>query len=209
MPIFGSDEVADVTGAGDTVIATFGLALAAGRVVLRSGAARQLRRRPRRHEARHGDGLGAGAVRRRDQRSRHDARDLVAGRAAAGTAVARLSSRQSAVGSRRGSSLRTHGSLRISSWSTRSRAIARRGGPSRSPTAASICCTSATCATCRRAAAEADRLIVAVNDDRSVAGAERARAVRSCRPPSAPSSSPRFAASTTSSSSATRTSSGC
>ena len=28
--IFGSDEVADVTGAGDTVIATFGLALAAG-----------------------------------------------------------------------------------------------------------------------------------------------------------------------------------
>jgi len=30
LPIFGSDEVADVTGAGDTVIATFALALAAG-----------------------------------------------------------------------------------------------------------------------------------------------------------------------------------
>ena len=30
VPIFGSDEVADVTGAGDTVIATFALALAAG-----------------------------------------------------------------------------------------------------------------------------------------------------------------------------------
>ena len=30
IPIYGSDEVADVTGAGDTVIATFGLALAAG-----------------------------------------------------------------------------------------------------------------------------------------------------------------------------------
>lgn len=30
IPIFGRDEVADVTGAGDTVIATFGLALAAG-----------------------------------------------------------------------------------------------------------------------------------------------------------------------------------
>ncbi len=30
VPIFGSDEVADVTGAGDTVLATFGLALAAG-----------------------------------------------------------------------------------------------------------------------------------------------------------------------------------
>lgn len=30
IPIFGTDEIADVTGAGDTVIATFGLALAAG-----------------------------------------------------------------------------------------------------------------------------------------------------------------------------------
>jgi D-glycero-beta-D-manno-heptose-7-phosphate kinase len=30
LPIFGSDQVADVTGAGDTVIATFTLALAAG-----------------------------------------------------------------------------------------------------------------------------------------------------------------------------------
>jgi rfaE bifunctional protein kinase chain/domain len=30
IPIFGSDEISDVTGAGDTVIATFGLAQAAG-----------------------------------------------------------------------------------------------------------------------------------------------------------------------------------
>ena len=30
LPIFGTDQVTDVTGAGDTVIATFGLALAAG-----------------------------------------------------------------------------------------------------------------------------------------------------------------------------------
>jgi bifunctional ADP-heptose synthase (sugar kinase/adenylyltransferase) len=30
LPIFGSDQVADVTGAGDTVIAAFTLALAAG-----------------------------------------------------------------------------------------------------------------------------------------------------------------------------------
>ncbi len=30
VPIFGSDEIADVTGAGDTVIATMTLALAAG-----------------------------------------------------------------------------------------------------------------------------------------------------------------------------------
>ena len=30
IPIHGSDEVADVTGAGDTVIATFALAVSAG-----------------------------------------------------------------------------------------------------------------------------------------------------------------------------------
>ena len=30
VPIYGTDQVADVTGAGDTVIATFTLALAAG-----------------------------------------------------------------------------------------------------------------------------------------------------------------------------------
>ena len=30
IPIFGSDEVTDVTGAGDTVIAAFALALSAG-----------------------------------------------------------------------------------------------------------------------------------------------------------------------------------
>jgi bifunctional ADP-heptose synthase (sugar kinase/adenylyltransferase) len=30
IPIVGSDQIADVTGAGDTVIATFGLALASG-----------------------------------------------------------------------------------------------------------------------------------------------------------------------------------
>ena len=30
IPIYGSDEIADVTGAGDTVTATYSLALAAG-----------------------------------------------------------------------------------------------------------------------------------------------------------------------------------
>jgi bifunctional ADP-heptose synthase (sugar kinase/adenylyltransferase) len=30
IPIFGTDEIADVTGAGDTVIGTFTLALASG-----------------------------------------------------------------------------------------------------------------------------------------------------------------------------------
>ncbi len=34
IPVFGADEVADVTGAGDTVIATFTLALAAGATAL-------------------------------------------------------------------------------------------------------------------------------------------------------------------------------
>ena len=36
IPIFGSDEIADVTGAGDTVIATLTLALVGGRQLLRA-----------------------------------------------------------------------------------------------------------------------------------------------------------------------------
>ena len=39
IPIHGTDEVADVTGAGDTVIATFTLALAAGADAFRGRAA--------------------------------------------------------------------------------------------------------------------------------------------------------------------------
>ena len=66
VPIFGSDEVADVTGAGDTVIATFARARRR-RIVLRGGAPRQLRRRAGGDEARHGHRVGAGA-RRRDRR---------------------------------------------------------------------------------------------------------------------------------------------
>ena len=54
----------------------------------------------------------------------------------------------------------------------RARAVAR----SRLPTAASTCCTSATSATSRRPAQEADLLIVAINDDASVQGAEGRRA---------------------------------
>ena len=63
IPIFGSDEIADVTGAGDTVIATMTLALAAGAIVRRGRAAGQLRRRPGRDEARHGDRVGRRAAR--------------------------------------------------------------------------------------------------------------------------------------------------
>ena len=58
LPIHGSDEIADVTGAGDTVIATVTLALAAGRLPRRRGAAGQLRRRHGGDEARHGHGVG-------------------------------------------------------------------------------------------------------------------------------------------------------
>jgi bifunctional ADP-heptose synthase (sugar kinase/adenylyltransferase) len=36
IPIYGTDQVADVTGAGDTVIATFTLALAAGATPLQA-----------------------------------------------------------------------------------------------------------------------------------------------------------------------------
>ena len=56
IPIVGSDQIADVTGAGDTVIATMTLALQRRRAVRGRRAPRQLRRRHRRHEARHRDG---------------------------------------------------------------------------------------------------------------------------------------------------------
>jgi bifunctional ADP-heptose synthase (sugar kinase/adenylyltransferase) len=36
IPVHGTDQVADVTGAGDTVLATFGLALSAGASPLES-----------------------------------------------------------------------------------------------------------------------------------------------------------------------------
>ena len=85
IPIFGSDEVADVTGAGDTVIATFGLALAAGasfyeaaRLANYAGGLVVMKRGTATVSARE----LADAV---DERSRHVARDLVAGRAGAGT----------------------------------------------------------------------------------------------------------------------------
>ena len=62
VPIFGSDEIADVTGAGDTVISTFTLALASRRAAAGGGPALELRRRGGGHEAgdRHGPPGGAG-----------------------------------------------------------------------------------------------------------------------------------------------------
>ena len=52
IPIYGSDQIADVTGAGDTVMATLTLALAAG-AFDRGRPAGQLRRRAGGDEARH------------------------------------------------------------------------------------------------------------------------------------------------------------
>ena len=65
IPIFGSDQIADVTGAGDTVMATLTLALAAGASIGGRGSAGQRRRRPGRDEARHrhGERRRAGAAR--------------------------------------------------------------------------------------------------------------------------------------------------
>jgi len=52
IPIHGSNQVVDVTGAGDTVIATFTAALAAGAAAASGRPVGQLCRRHRRHEAR-------------------------------------------------------------------------------------------------------------------------------------------------------------
>jgi sugar/nucleoside kinase (ribokinase family) len=62
IPIFGSDEVADVTGAGDTVIAAFTLRWPRGQHG-RSGATGQLRGRDRGDEAGHGYGFAGGTAR--------------------------------------------------------------------------------------------------------------------------------------------------
>ena len=64
IPIFGSDQIADVTGAGDTVMATMTLALAAGGIVRGGGAAGELRRRPGGDEARHRHRVGRRAAAR-------------------------------------------------------------------------------------------------------------------------------------------------
>ena len=58
ISIFGTDQVVDVTGAGDTVIATFVAALAAGADTADRRAAGQLRRRHRGDEARHRHRVG-------------------------------------------------------------------------------------------------------------------------------------------------------
>ena len=82
--------MADVTGAGDTVIATFGLALAAGasfyeaaRLANYAGGLVVMKRGTATVSA-------AGAGRRGRQRSRHRAGELVAGRTGAGADGSRI-----------------------------------------------------------------------------------------------------------------------
>ena len=165
IPIFGSDEIADVTGAGDTVIATLTLALAAGATF--DEAARL---------ANYAGGLvvmkrGTATVSADELRAARSWRRHV-------TEQACLSRERR---SRR-----------------RSRPIARAG---RTIAFANGCFDLLHVGHVRylqAAAAEADRLVVAINDDASVRR-RKGRAGRFCRPPIAPSSSRRCAASTTSS----------
>ena len=143
VPIFGSDEVADVTGAGDTVIATFALALAAGAsfyeaarlanyagglVVMKRGTATVIaaRARPTPWPSDHDTTLEPWS-----QEGPPQGETLTSGLGRLGVMGSRASSRRSEL------------------VEAASPATARRGGRSRSPTAASICCTSGTCATCR------------------------------------------------------------
>ena len=67
IPIFGSDEVTDVTGRRRHGHCDRRPGARRGSVLLRGGAAGQLCRRAGRDEARDGDGFGTGNVRRRDE----------------------------------------------------------------------------------------------------------------------------------------------
>ena len=143
IPIHGTDQVADVTGAGDTVIATFTLALAAGATPA---------------EAARLANYAGGIVVMKRATATVSADELVRGRAR----------RRSARGRSAGEAPRRARSARSTRCAS---AWPRRGAPGRrwrSPTAASTCSTWATSATCEGARAEADVLVVGVNGDASV-----------------------------------------
>ena len=194
VPIFGSDEVADVTGAGDTVIATFGLALAAGasfyeaaRLANYAGGLVVMKRGTATVSARE----LADAV---DQRSRH-----------ARSRTGRRKGRRRGGAELRESEVDRMVSDRSGSWSRRSRAIARPGARI---AFANGCFDLLHVGHVRylQARGGGGRSADRRGQRRSIGGgAERAPAGRSCRRPIAPSWSPRCAASTTSSSSATPT----
>ena len=123
IPIVGSDEVADVTGAGDTVIATVTLALASGASYFEAA-----------HLANIAGGLvvmkrGTATVSGDELRAAHRGRTRKADPRLEGRLMARVLSQSELIEA--------------------IAPIARPAGPSRSPTAASICSTSATSATCR------------------------------------------------------------
>ena len=139
VPIFGSDEVADVTGAGDTVIATFGLALAAGasfyeaaRLANYAGGLVVMKRGTATVSAQE---LSDAVTSDHDTTLENWSQE---GPPQGGGRLARL-----------GLSMRTTVVVSEPNSSRRWRATARRGARSRSPTAASISCTSATSAICR------------------------------------------------------------
>ena len=121
IPIYGSDQVTDVTGAGDTVIATFTAAIAAGADTESAARIGELRRRNRGDEAWHGDGFAEGIAER--------------DRGAQPRSVASMSAAQKIVD-------RDERCRRVCASG------APRANRSFSPTDASICCTWGTCAIC-------------------------------------------------------------
>ena len=140
IPIHGTDQVADVTGAGDTVIATFTLALAAGATPA---------------EAARLANYAGGIVVMKHATATVSADELRRPPSAERTS-APVREAAGKVGPARGRC--------ASGW----RRPGARAGRWPSPTAASTCCTSATSATCEGARAEADVLVVGVNGDASV-----------------------------------------
>ncbi len=129
IPIFGSDQVTDVTGAGDTVIATFAAAFAAGASTGRGRATGELRRRNRSDEARDRNRIAAGVTRCARAITPGDQSPLN-------------------VDKENPQSRRTE--------AARCRMEAGRARRSFSPMEASTCCTSATCATCMQPSSSAD-----------------------------------------------------
>ena len=149
---------------------------------------RRSRRRHRRGRHRHRDadagarrrrvvlrGRAAGELRRRARRHEARHRDRLAGGARVGDPPRR---RRADADGRFSRAMNSSGCVAARSRGRPNDRVCQRR--------ASICCTSATCATCRRRRSDADRLVVAVNADASVrrlkgAGAADSRRARSRR----------------------------
>ena len=200
MPIFGSDEVADVTGAGDTVIATFGLALAAGASF---------------YEAARLANYAGGLVVMKRGTATVSAQELADAVTSDHDTTLENWSQEGPPQGRR--TLVELVSSRLGLEHGRSEAelvdaVARDRAAGRTIAFANGCFDLLHVGHVRylQASAARSRSPDRRGERRSIGGgAERARAGRSCRRPIAPSWSPRCAASTTSSCSAMRPSSGC